>query len=318
MYLGIDGGGSKTAAVLLSPDGETLGAARGPGSAIVGAPSPERLDVLRRLVGDVLRQAGRDLEDVTCTGIGLNGIDFEDEFEAQIGGLSSALGIPRERMALVNDAIAALWGGTNAPAAVMVQHGSGATTALRSKLGAEVLYDHLDAGKLFDMRGELLHVVARMIDGRLESTPLKKEALDHYGIRDEAEFAERHFRRKIGWDRISTSILVVYRAWEKGDPAAGALVGGAAADYAATAAAMIRRTGSADADAVFGGGVIMKAPAKFWDLLSAELGERSPRARVKRPGMPAEYGAAVMAAHWAGEDAPALFKKADEKRPRQP
>jgi len=161
-----------------------------------------------------------------------------------------------------------------------------------------------------------LHVVARMIDGRLESTPLKREALDHFGIRDEAEFARMYYLRLLGWGKISTSVLVTYRAWEKEDPAAGVLVARAAEDYAVTAAAMIRRTGSVDADAVFGGGVIMNAPAKFWDLLSGELKARSPRARVLKPEMPAEYGAAIMAAHRAGEDAVVLFRKANEKRPR--
>ena len=87
------------------------------------------------------------------------------------------------------------------------------------------------------------------------------------------------------------------------------LVESAARDYAVTAAAMIRRTGSRRATAVFGGGVIDNAPDAFRRLVHRRLRELAPGATPCKPIMSPAHGACVMAAFLAGEDPAALFEK---------
>jgi len=308
VYLGLDGGGTKTAGAITDGAGRVLARARTGPSAIVGAVNPRSRRVLAEVVTDLLRQARLKRAGIRFCAVGLNGIDFTDEFPVQFRGVCSAIGLPGRKVALVNDAIPALWGATDSPAAGLLQHGSGKTSALRTAFGGERLYDHLDAGLLYDIRGDLLRAVARMIDGRLPSSPLKAAALRYFRIRREKDFAEALYRRRIPWPLIARGCALAYRWWLKGDPNARRLVETAAADYAATGAAMVRRTGSPSAAAAFGGGVIAAAPDRFWSLLRRRLKVHAPRARLVRPAMTAEYGACVMAAWHGGEDPAAYFR----------
>lgn len=307
--LGIDGGASKTVVVLLGTDGQILARARGPGSAIVGEPSEQSCAVLRGLVHEGCVAAGLTIQAVKYCGIGLNGIDFPDEHAVQLEGIAGAIGLPQDKVTLVNDGIVALWGACAAESAAIVQHGSGFTAAWRRAYGEETLFDHLNAGGVFDMRHELACAVARMIDGRLDVTPLKEIALAHYGIEDEASFAERLFRGRIPADRRRSTPPLVYRAWLDGDPVAARIVERAADDYATAAGAMVAKVGAPDTHVALGGGVIQQGPDRFRNMIASRIHARYPDATVAAPALLPEYGAALMAAHHVGLDVKELFGK---------
>ena len=317
-FIGIDGGASKTAGALIGGNGEVLARARTRGSAIVGRPSPESLETLSAVVAELTGKAGAAAHDVARVGIGLNGVDFEDETPMQAAEIACALGMPDGRITLVNDGIAALWGATTAPAAVILQHGSGVTAAYRSEHGREHLFDHLNVGKLFDLRMAAIALVARMIDGRENATSLKKAILEHLGLRFEPEYAEAVFRKHIPLQRQLSVASVVFDQWQNGDPAAVSLVERALEDYARTASAMIRKTACADVDAVFGGGVIAHAPAAVWTALEEKVRARVPAANVRRPALPPEFGAALMAAFLEGMDIGTVFRRMAEEQHLHP
>ena len=108
--LGFDGGGTKTAAVLADLSGRILARSRVAGCAIIGAPHPAAAEVMRAVCRALCTQAGIVPQEILAAGIGLNGIDFADEFEAQLAGVAAALELPEARVTLVNDGIPALWG----------------------------------------------------------------------------------------------------------------------------------------------------------------------------------------------------------------
>ncbi|OPZ31089.1 MAG: BadF/BadG/BcrA/BcrD ATPase family protein [Lentisphaerae bacterium ADurb.BinA184] len=309
ILVGLDGGASKTAAVCCDGDGRILATSRGPRCAIVGPPSPDEAAVLDGVAGALCRTAGIERTAVTAWGVGLSGIDYADEFDAQWLSVAAALGVPAERVTLVNDAIPALWGATSVPAAAILQHGSGVTSAWRRALGDERLFDHLDVGRQFDIRHALLAAVARMLDGRREPTGLRDRTLAHLGIADSADYAEAIYRGRIPWARRMSTAPLVYDAWLADDAAAEELVTAAIEDYAQTAAALGRRTGDARPEIALGGGVIACAPEAFWTRLAAAVAARLPDARVRRPALAAEFGAAIMAAFRHGDDACSLFER---------
>jgi N-acetylglucosamine kinase-like BadF-type ATPase len=309
IIVGIDGGASKTRGVAVTTAGQMLARADAGGSAIIGPPRAEACHVLRSVLDSLCSQAGFARDDIALCGLGLNGIDFEDEFAVQHAGITEALGIPAERLVLVNDGIVALWGASPAPAATILHHGSGITSAYRSAYGQERLFDHLDAARTFDMRHELVTMVARMVNGMVEATPLKEKALAHFAIADGPGYADAVFRRLIPRDRILSTPPLIYRAWLDGDAAAADLVERAANDYALSTRAMIGLTGSPNADATFGGGVINCAPPQFWTLLAERVHRHCPDAVVKPPDLPAEFGAATMAGYRVGLDPARLFEQ---------
>jgi N-acetylglucosamine kinase-like BadF-type ATPase len=307
-FLGIDGGSSKTAGVLCDGAGAVLARCRKGPCAIPGRPKPESLAVLKSAIDELLSAAAVPPGAEWHCGIGVSGIDFPDEIPAQVKAVEEFLGLPPRRLTVVNDGIVALWGATCADRAAILQHGSGLTSVIRTAPGQERIFDALDVAHVFDMRMEAIRLVCRIIDGRCPPSPLKDRLLGVLQVANETQLAERIYRRQIAWPTIWSTLPTIFELWLEGDWAATSLVRRAVADYVLLAKALLAPIGN-DADMIFGGGVMKPAPPRFWHLLAAELGRLAPGAVPKRPALPPEFGAAVMACHHAGGPARELFEQ---------
>ena len=315
VLLGLDGGASKTNGMLIDAGGSILAHARGPGSAIIGDPKPESCQVLSSLVEALCAEAGVSRAAITHCGLGLNGIDFADEFPGQHAGLSAALDLPPERLTLVNDGIVALWAASPASASLIVQHGSGFTAACRSDYGREECFDHLHVADTYDLRYGLMAAVGRMILGMIPTTPLKQTVLDFFQV-TEQDYCEAIYRDRIPRARRLHTTPLIFAAWQQGDPVAAALVENALADYALLVRAMALRTQSDRPAVVLGGGQLRAAPAAFLDSLTARVREHYPSIVVAAPVLPPEFGAALMAGFHAGLDSAELFALLAESHAR--
>jgi glucosamine-6-phosphate deaminase len=316
--LGFDGGGTKTAAVLADVTGHIVARSRTTGCAIVGAPHPEAAETIRSVCRDLCDQAGVSPQDILAAGVGMNGIDFADEYESQLAGVAAALELPVDRIRLVNDGIPALWGATAAPAAAIIQHGTGFTAAWRSQNGNERLFDHLNNGKQFDLREQLPIAVSRMLDGRLPETPLLAAALGHYGMTDREAFPDLLYRGRIPWSARMSVVPLIAAAWEAGDPVATQLVERAADDYALTARILLAKTGVPNATVALGGGVFRMAGSAFRELVSGRIRTANPMADIIEPRLPPENGALLMAAHLVGRAKGPLFSALSKQTPVMP
>ena len=300
LFIGIDGGASKTAAILCDATGRVHARARGNCGVIGPTVSPVLGETLRSLSGALLTQAGVSGADVRGWALGLSGVDFVDEHAAQRADVARVLDVtPSSKLTLVNDGIVALWGASASPAAAILQHGSGVTAAWRDDYGREQLFDHLNVGQLFDIREQLLPLVARMIDGREEPTSLLPGTLEHLGVSPE-HFANRLYRRQLDANKLRSTPPLIYDSWLAGDPAADRLVQAAVADYALLATTLAHRTGSPKPEIVFGGGVINVAPPAFLTALDSAVRRHVPGAVIRRPLLPPEFGAAALAAFKSG------------------
>jgi len=311
-FLGIDGGGTKTIGALADETGTILAECKAGPSSIVGAPSAESCAVLQSVQARLCEIAGIRPDAVAWLVLGLNGVDFPEETIMQHGVLSRVLAIAPERFILVNDGIAALWGATPAPAAAIVQHGTGFTAAYRSAYGEERPFDNLDAGRFYDLRLEALALVARMIDGRVAVSPLKAAVLACLGHPAEQDYAEIVFLRKYSEPQLAAILSAVLRVAEAGDPATQAIVERAIADYVCTAVTIVRKTRSSSPDVVFGGGRLLSAPEWFWNRIADGVLRECPGARIRRPEQSPAIGAVIMAAH-AGGCPPTRFFAARQK-----
>jgi N-acetylglucosamine kinase-like BadF-type ATPase len=306
LYIGIDGGGTKTLGVLADETGTILAECKAGPSSIVGVPSAESCAVLQSVQARLCELGGIRPDAVAWLGLGLNGVDFPEETLMQHGVLSRVLAMPPERFLLVNDGIAALWGATPAAAAAIIQHGTGFTAAYRSDYGAELPFDNLDAGRFYDLRLEALARVARMLDGRVAASPLQAAILACLDHPAEKDYGEIVFLRKYTQAQLAAVLPAVLRVAEGGDPAALFLVECAIADYVCTAATIARKTGSASPDVILGGGRLLSAPVWFLERIVAGVLRECPGARFRRPERSPAVGAAIMAAHADG-CAPSLF-----------
>ena len=102
VILGVDGGNTKTLAVVARPDGELVAAARGGQSDLYNAPSVEvAVAELYRAVFEALDRAGVEPSELRGAGLSLAGADWDEDFEVHRAAVERALpGVPasdRER-----------------------------------------------------------------------------------------------------------------------------------------------------------------------------------------------------------------------------
>ncbi len=307
--VGIDTGVSKSVVALCDRGGRLVGTGRGAGMMLFGPPSQSQLETLRALLDRTCAEAGVTRGEVEFTAAGMCGVDFPKDWDAQHAALCSGLDLDPAATDLVNDAVVALWGATPSSRATIVQQGSAFTSAYRSALGGEQVFDPFDYARLFDIRREALARVVRMLDGRLQRTDLASRLLEHFGVADlDALYLQLADPTGAGWRQVSTSVLVVRDAWRAGDPVAAQMVDALASDLATTVSAMAARMGPGGFDAAFGGGVLQRLGPELLGVVSARLTELCPQARVVDVALPPEQGALVLAGHRAGLPATRLFE----------
>lgn len=308
LFLGIDGGESKTRGVLINDRGELLAQSSGFASAISGAPSKASIKILAGLIDELCESANTDRSHLNQVCIGLNGVDLKSEYAIQHAGISDGLQLSPTNLILTNDGISALWSVSPSRQALILQIGSGFTSAYRTRFGDEKLFDHLNTGDNYDIRKNAIKSVSRMIDGRIKETSLKNAVLEYLKIPDEQQFSEIIFQREIEWDKMSRIISVVVNCWRLGDTEATKIVNDAADDYALTACSIIPKTGCVTPDVSFGGGVITYLGGNFWQMLAERINKNYPQANVVRPGLSPELGSALHASFQAGFDPQTMFQ----------
>jgi N-acetylglucosamine kinase-like BadF-type ATPase len=308
--VGIDGGASKTGALIASSDGIVVARRRAPGSAIVGRPHTAAIAVLDAVLSGLAEDAGVPRSAIERVVLGLSGVDYADEQPVQARDLAAGLGLDPARLVLVNDSIVALAGATSSARSTIVQHGTEVTLAYRAAPGAEQVFDSLGVADCFDLRHRAAPLVARMIDGRAPATPLRDAVLTHCGTTAE-RFGEWVLRSQDAAGRILTLAPVVFGCWAAGDPAAAFLVDQAVEDYVAAAAAMVRRLGPGPVTACFGGGTLSAGGPALLDAIAAALGQICPEAEIAVPAHAPEAGAALLALHGLDLPTDALLRRLD-------
>ncbi len=106
--LAVDGGNTKTLAVVADTEGRTRGAGRGGGSDIHNAPTPAvAIAAIEAAVRQALAAAGVAPEAVGAAAFSLAGADWPEDFTLLETALRERIGLPSAPL-VVNDAIGAL------------------------------------------------------------------------------------------------------------------------------------------------------------------------------------------------------------------
>lgn len=296
MYLGIDGGQTKTVGIIMAGDGTILAQKKIQGMPYQGELTPRYLFQLSQLVSDLCQEAEIHKESILHFCGGLCGIDTEKHAIEKGDLLSKELGIDREKISLVNDAIIALWAATSNPRAIILQHGTAFTSAIRKNWHECWLFDSTDIGLMYDIRSELIAKVARMIDGRTPATPLKDKVLSQFNIVKEEEYGIAIDYEIVPIAEQKKTVDLIFREWLAGDQGAIDLVENAAADYALMIDIMLKRIPEGDPTIILGGGVLDRAPEQFLSLCAQYSKLTSSFDQIQRPVLKPVYGAALYAA----------------------
>jgi N-acetylglucosamine kinase-like BadF-type ATPase len=303
-FLGVDGGGTKTAAVLL--DSETKEIARAMSGAsnyhAVGQAMAEAS--LREVIHQVLVSADLTTNDVTTIGLGMAGVGRPDD-EAVVRAMLSRIA-RFSRVVITNDADAALVGGVGHRYGVVLIAGTGAIAYGVNALGESRRADGWgyivgDEGSAHWIGQEGLRATARSYDGRGPATTLENLLMSHLGLPDAGALVTLIYAADFGVPQLAGLAPLVSQAARAGDAVARGILREAGCRLSQTVCTVIRDLNMSNETfkVVLMGGVL-RARDLVWETVVTALSESAPRAQVIEPRHDAAVGAALLAQQ-AGE-----------------
>jgi N-acetylglucosamine kinase-like BadF-type ATPase len=301
--VGVDGGGTKTAGLLVDRNGNVRArAAAGPTNyQIVGAEGVRR--EISRLVGDLFRAAGEEPRRLACIALGLAGVGRPGEPEA-VAGEVRRLDLA-EKVTVDNDAMIALTGALVGRPGLIIIAGTGSIALGRNEQDERVRvggWGYLlgDEGGGFYIARAALAAVMRAHDGREEDTLLTGRMLAALGLSDPPEIIPRVYRQGMSHTEMADLAPVVFGAAREGDRVASRIVRQAGRELGMMAAAAIGRLGMEKEEVEIGlVGSIFKSRELLLDAMRDGLGDRI-RAGFVTPRLDPAGGAVIMALKGAG------------------
>ena len=293
LALAIDGGNSKTDAVLVREDGVVLGTARSVGSSPHHLGVEAALDVIGGLI-DELAPAEQPTEALLL----LAGVDFPYEEEA-----AETAAVKRgwaRRTSVRNDTFAVLRAGTDAGWGIAVTCGAGINCVGVARDGREARFPALGAisgdwGGGNDLGVEALYAAARSEDGRGARTLLETRVPAHFNLAAPSDIAQAIHRGQLTERRLLELAPLVFEL-----AAVDAVAASIVARQVSEIVAMVRVTAERLRlqeevfDVVLGGGLLQRADPSLVAAIAQGVHVAAPGAVVRPTAAPAILGSALL------------------------
>lgn len=302
-FLGVDGGGTKTVAIVGEASGRIVGAARGPGSNWTEEDPSEPMAVVVAVTRAALKEAGLAGDEIELGIFALAGADWpEDHIRREV--ILGKAGLARD-LRVKNDSFAGLRAGTRERFGVVILAGTERNAAVIAPDGREIALGYYATyGGAKTIAAEALDAVVRAEAGLGPPTALTSIALEMLGF----DTVEGMFRASLGGripegDRLRLC-PVVFEAAAADDPVAAAILIKQALALSGYAIALARRCDMLDLafDLVLSGSVFKGVGPLLVDTITREIARVAPRARVVRPAFEPVIGSLLLAYDAAGID----------------
>lgn len=303
-YLGVDGGGSKTLAVVCDITGRIAGRAEsGCGNHQVGAAAAEHHIALA--VHEALDKAGITKDQVERAVFGLAGADREADFRV-LRPMIARLGFARDD--IVCDTVIGLRAGTRQAFGVVVICGTGTNCYGINRQGDELQvggfgYSFGDFGGGSDLAVEVFRSVIRAWEGREAPTLLAEAVLHRLGHSSEEEMFH-HFLDTGA--RVPNDLAKLLFEVAGHDETARSILARQGHELGKAAAAVIRKLGMEQErfDLVMAGSILTRGDSRYIvPALDAEVRLAAPRYDLAILTLEPVAGALFMAMEQAGKAA---------------
>lgn len=222
-FLGIDGGGSATRAVIVDEAREVVGRGQsGPSNHYSVGPGLAAQNCLSA-ASDAMQDATRlnpdfESEHIAAWGFGLAGVRRENDHALMRGFLSEICSRP---FALETDIVAAHAGAFAGKPGIVVSAGTGAIVFGADELGEKFYADGWgpvlgDEGGGYWVGVEALRAVCRSLDGRAAPTRLTEPMLDKLNVKDGDELVQFIYSERCSRDQIANLAKEVFALAEDG------------------------------------------------------------------------------------------------------
>ena len=241
-YLGIDGGGTKTHAVITDSQCRVAGEGFG------GAANPLRIGLeeavlhVEQAVADACAQAGIDLRDIDSACAAIAGINHPIHYHTMKDALDEALQVAG--LDLVTDARAALEGALDGKAGVVIIAGTGSIAIGVNGEGRQARAGGFgptlsDEGSGYYIAQQALKAVVSSFDGRSPKTTLAERICNRLGVADPSDLPGVIYNSDSEPVDIAPLAELVDEAAREGDEVACQILTAAGAELGRLAASVI-------------------------------------------------------------------------------
>lgn len=227
-FIGIDGGGTKTAFLCMNQTGNVVGETTLSTVHIMQVDEKEAIRVLKQGIREILPQTAKDQDVFICAGFG--GYGKNKRIRQRIENIC-AKSFGNRNFSIKNDGEIALYGALDGSDGVLLIAGTGA-------IGLAKVQDEMkrcggwgyllgDEGSAYWMGRKLLEAFCRQSDGRASKTQLYQSVLAHFELEDSYDLIPMITKN---YDRTSIASLakLVFELARREDPAALEIYDGAA------------------------------------------------------------------------------------------
>lgn len=307
-FLGVDGGASKTAALVTDQEGKPLGdGIAGPSNHLrVGIETAARN--IERAVNKALVAADVASREITWAYCGIAGADHPAHRQEIVDSLN--IFFPRGNFTVDNDARIALTGAVGFGAGVVVIAGTGSVSFGRNGAGEEARAGGWgptvgDEGSAYGIARAGFSAVLRAYDGRGPSTKMLEILADDYQMAA-SDIPRFVYATTTHADDIARFSKLVIEAAQQDDPVAAQILMDAGRELGSCVLAVARRLKMIDTEfpvAYVGGAFHAGEP--LLKPMNETIAAQSPQARVGQPLRTPVEGAAMMAIRAAAAPRPA-------------
>ena len=307
VVLGIDGGGTKTAAVIIDQQGRLLGSGMGGPSTYGVVPLEVTRDSIWRAASAAAAQAGLEQVNFTAAFLGLGNVTSPRD-RAAIHNIALESGLASPGMIGVDhDIRIALAGGlAGRPGMVMIA-GTGASCFGMNAAGESwraggwgPLID--DEGSSYWLGLQAMRAAVLDYDGRGSTTGLTQAVMDRLALNDINDIMNRLYAEEMTRTQIASLAPMVFTVADQGDAVAGRLIRQGCEAMAACVVTVAERLGLAHSPselALVGG--LTHAGEAFLGPFGAALVKRLPQCQLRQAEFAPAIGAALLALQMTGQ-----------------
>ncbi len=304
-YLGIDGGGTKTRALLT----DQMGQVRGVGRAGSANPNHYSREQARESLRDAIREAVRDRPGdfpLASVFLGMGGVSTDADREEirslvrEIPEVGSSV-----RVTVDNDAVVGLTGGLSGKPGIALIAGTGSACFGINERGERwfcggwgALAD--DVGSAPWMGLQSLRAAVRAEDDRDPPTLLRDIVFDFLKLAEPRQFIRRVHNDGLERAHLGRLAPLIVDAYQQGDEAARTIVRDAVEGLAEMVAVTVRRLfGDDPCPMILVGGLALSGPP-FQSLLTKTIRKKTPHVVIFKPDMSPVQGAVLEALRAGG------------------
>lgn len=264
LFLGIDGGGTKTVAVLADDAGHVVAAGRAGCSNYQSIGERAAGRELRAAIDIALASAGAKLEDVSAAGFGIAGADREPEMA--IVQEMVATHAPVERRFVENDALLLLRGATKDAVGVGLVAGTGTNCVGRDRYGRRMQVGGMgpisgDVGYAEDLAMRAIGAAWMAADGRTGPSSLSRAVPEALGVARVEQMPSLLVRGELTDVHVRKVVECLFREGEGGDGSARRILEDTGERLGAAAVAVMRGLVLRGSNAIVVlGGAMFQAP----------------------------------------------------------